>query len=269
MTKYQNYSNLDNYQKQQIIQELYVNNKLSFSDIAVKLNTYANKIRRDAISFDIPIRNKSDAQKNALITGKHSHPTKGKKRDDFTKNKIGLGVMNSWSNLTEQQLTDRKDKAKENWNNLSDDKKNEMLKLANRAVRETSKIGSKLEQYLLNRLLSDGIRTEFHKEQVLSNTKLQIDLFLTTIATALEIDGPSHFVPVWGNDALQRNIKYDNKKQGLIVGKGWNLIRIKQTKDFSQTRAELIYLKLKELYDTIITDKKQTGQIFIIEDNQL
>ena len=44
---------------------------------------------------------------------------------------------------------------------------------------------------------------------------------------------------------------------------------MEQTKDFSQTRAELIYLKLKELYDTIITDKKQTGQIFIIEDNQL
>ena len=54
MTKYQNYSNLDDYQKQQIIKELYVDNKLSFSDIADKLNTYANKIRRDAISFNIP-----------------------------------------------------------------------------------------------------------------------------------------------------------------------------------------------------------------------
>jgi hypothetical protein len=56
---------------------------------------------------------------------------------------------------------------------------------------------------------------------------------------------------VWGEDALKKNIVYDNKKQGLIVGKGLVLIRIKQTKDFSKTRSSLIYNELRDLLKTI------------------
>ena len=80
---------------------------------------------------------------------------------------------------------------------------------------------------------------------MLVTTKLQIDIFLPTMNTAIEIDGPSHFEPVWGDKSLERNIRYDNKKTGLILGKGWLLIRIKQTKDFSNSRATLIYEKLQ------------------------
>jgi hypothetical protein len=54
------------------------------------------------------------------------------------------------------------------------------------------------------------------------------------------VDGPSHFLPVWGEETLQRNIKYDNKKSGLILGKGLVLIRIKQMSDFSPSRAKII-----------------------------
>jgi hypothetical protein len=50
---------------------------------------------------------------------------------------------------------------------------------------------------------------------------------------------------------LNRNISYDNKKTGLIIGKGLVLIRIKQTKDFSKSRALLIYQELKTILDNI------------------
>ena len=89
-----------------------------------------------------------------------------------------------------------------------------------------------LTRFILDSLLQDGYKVDFHKEQSLLNTKLQIDLFLPSMNTAIEIDGPSHFLPVWGEDALAKNISYDQKKQGLILGKGLALIRIKQTKDF-------------------------------------
>lgn len=92
--------------------------------------------------------------------------------------------------------------------------------------------------------MNDGYKVDFHKEQMLLNTKLQIDLFLPELNVAIEVDGPSHFLPVWGEDALQRNIKYDNKKSGLILGKGLVLIRIKQLSDFSPTRAKLLYEQL-------------------------
>ena len=108
-----------------------------------------------------------------------------------------------------------------------------------------------LEKFILNSLLSDGYKVIFHQEQTLSNTKLQIDIMIPSINTAIEIDGPSHFLPVWGDEALERNVKYDQKKEGLIIGKGLYLIRIQQTKDFSKTRALLVYDKLKNALEQI------------------
>jgi len=238
------YIELTDKEKQNIINRLYHQENKSFQQIASQLGTYANKIRRDAIRLEIKIRDKSQAQKNAIKTGTHKHPTKGQVRSVETKNKIGISMMNTWETMSASEIEDRKRKAKQNWDNLSEDQKQLMIKNANTAVRHSSKHGSKLEKYLLTKLLEDGYKVDFHKEQVLSNTKLQIDLFLPMLNTAIEIDGPSHFLPVWGEDALDKNIRYDNKKTGLILGKGSVLIRIKQTKDFSNARASVIYTNL-------------------------
>lgn len=239
-----NYDSMTDNEKKKIINEKYVKEKKSFQQIATELNTYSNKIRRDAKKFQIQIRDKSEAQKNALATGNHKHPTKGKSRPEEIKLKIGSSVLQNWENMDEASLQNRKDKAKQHWNSLSEDEKQVIISAANKAVRETSKSGSKLEKFLLQKLLSSGYKVEFHQEQTLLTTKLQIDIFIPSLNTAIEVDGPSHFLPVWGDDALDRNVKYDNKKTGLLLGKGCVLIRIKQTKDYSPTRAEIIWNNL-------------------------
>lgn len=238
------YSQLNEQQKKDILFKMYLEQRLSLAEIAKQLNTYSNKLRRDAIKFDIKLRDKSKAQKNALKSGRHKHPTKGTERDDETKSKIGLGVLKNWENLSDAEKAARQEAARKNWENLSEEERANILKAANNAVRETSKIGSKLERYLHEKLLADGYKVDFHKEQMLLNTKLQIDLFLPSMSVAIEIDGPSHFKEVWGKDVLSKNIKYDNKKTGLILGKGLVLIRIRQEMDFSKSRAELIYNEL-------------------------
>lgn len=245
------YQNLSDQQKKEILRQEYELKKHSFNDIAEKYETYSNKIRRDAIKFKIKIRDKSQAQKNALQSGRTEHPTAGKERSQEVKNKIGMGVLQSWEELDDKTIKKRKDKARKNWESLSDDAKANILKQANDAVREASKKGSKLELFLFDQLLSDGYRVDFHKEQTLLNTKLQIDLFLPTLNVAIEVDGPSHFAPVWGADTLKRNKGYDNKKTGLILGKGMVLIRIRQLKDFSRSRAQLLYNNLKIELDKI------------------
>jgi len=268
MTNYpKSYNLLSKIQKEQLIRELYIKQKNSFADIAASYNTYANKVRRDAISFKIPIRDKSNAQKNALSTGKHKHPTKGSKRSDSEKAKIGKGVLKSWDSLDDQELANRKNKSKELWDQMDEDTKQNMIKKANQAVRNSSKVGSKLERFLLDKLISNGYKVDFHKEQTLSNTKLQIDLFLPTMNTAIEVDGPSHFLPVWGEEVLKKNQTYDSKKEGLLLGKGMALIRIKQTKDFSVTRANLIYSQLSDILKNISTNfPSADNRTFIIED---
>ncbi len=238
------YGTLSDAQKKEYIIKHYEKLGKSFQDIAAETDTYANKVRRDAIRFKIKIRDKSQAQKNALSTGKTKHPTKGTTRPNDIKQKIGKSVLKSWEGLSDKELKERKHKAKINWDNKSDQEKEYMLREANIAVRETSKKGSKLENFLLNKLLEHGYSVEFHKEQSILNTKLQIDLFLPKDNIAIEVDGPSHFEPVWGDDALKRNKKYDDKKTGLILGKGLYLIRIKQSKDFSNARAEIIFTDL-------------------------
>lgn len=264
MKSYDKYSDDE---KQTLIKKLYENEQKSFQDIATLLNTYANKVRRDAIKYKIKIRDKSAAQKNALITGKHTHPTKGKTRPDDIKEKIGKGVLESWENLSSSELNNRKQKAKQNWDKLSEDEKANMLNKANKAVRAASKQGSKLEKFLVNKLIADGYKIQFHQEQSLVTTKLQIDILVPSINVAIEVDGPSHFEPVWGDDTLKRNIKYDQKKTGLILGKGLVLIRVKQHKDFSKSRADIIYTKLKDHLQSIKNKFPDAdNRIILIED---
>jgi very-short-patch-repair endonuclease len=260
------YNNLSKEDRKAIIEKLYLIENKSFYDIAKEYDTYANKIRRDAVSFKIPIRDKSAAQKNALKVGNHKHPTKGKSRDQKTKDKIGLGVLSSWAELPAAELDKRKKNAKKQWEDMTVDQKESILKMANDAVRLSSKLGSKLENFLLSKLIADGYKVDFHKEQTLSNTKLQIDLFLPKIDVAIEVDGPSHFLPVWGDDTLKKNITYDQKKQGLILGKGWKLIRIKQKKDFSNARAGLLYDSLMSVIKSIESKTDNNQNLFIIED---
>ena len=246
-----NYKDLSPQEKKEVLYNLYIKKELSISTIADQLGTYSNKIRRDAIKCGIPLRDKSSAQKIALQSGRHKHPTKGTTRDEDTRSKIGLSVLNNWEELSESERAKRQIVAKQNWEGLSEDDKKSRLTLANQAVRRASKEGSKLEKFILQNLVKDGIKVDFHKEQMLSNTRLQIDLFLPTINTAIEIDGPSHFKEVWGKNTLSRNIKYDNKKTGLILGKGLVLIRIKQSRDFSNSRGLLVYNKLLEKINSI------------------
>jgi very-short-patch-repair endonuclease len=235
----QNYSQYSDSQKTSILHKHYVEENKSFQEIADMYDTYPNRVRRDAKKLGIKIRSKSEAQKLALESGKHKHPTKGTVRTEETKSKIGKSVMSSWDKMSDTELEKRSVLAKANWQSLSEDEKQDRFNKANQAVRESSKTGSKLEKFLYKGLLNNGYRVEQHKQNIL-NTKLHIDLFLPTISVAIEVDGPSHFEPVWGEEALKRAQAYDNKKTGILIGKGIKLIRIKQKKDFSKARASLI-----------------------------
>jgi very-short-patch-repair endonuclease len=253
-------------QKFNFLKQEYEKSKKSFKEIAQSVGTYSNKIRRDAIRLKIKIRDKSEAQKNALKSGKVSHPTKGKKRNEQTKQKIGTSVMKSWETLSDEELEKRKQTARNNWEKLSEDQKQNILKQANEAVRQSSKTGSKLEVFLFKLLLENGYKAEFHKEQSILNTKLQIDIFVPKLDVAIEVDGPSHFEPVWGNEALKKNQKYDNKKTGLLIGKGLKVIRVKQTKDFSKSRAGVIGDQLVKILEDIKNNKINSTTINIGDD---
>ena len=261
------YDQLSDTEKCNIIKKLYTKEKLSFAGIAKQLGTYSNKVRRDANKFNIKIRDRSQAQKNALQTGAVKHPTQGKNRSEEEKQKISMSQHESWKNQDENTKKQRSKKAKLRWQSMSESQKENLRVAAHQAIRETSKTGSKLEKFLLTKLIEKGYKPEFHKEQILSNTKLHIDLFIAKLNTAIEIDGPSHYISVWGDESLARNQKYDQKKNGLIIGKGMRLIRIKQLNDYSNARAEIVFSKLDNLLQQIKQNSLDSSQkILYIED---
>lgn len=79
-------------------QREYVEKERSLHDIAQEHGTYANKIRREILSFGFHTRNKSEAQKAALRTGRHKHPTKGRPRPPDVKLKISASVAEARHN---------------------------------------------------------------------------------------------------------------------------------------------------------------------------
>ena len=117
---------------------------------------------------------------------------------------------------------------------MPDEKKQEFQRLSSQAIRKASKEGSKLEKFLFELLTQHGYRVEYHKEHLLLNEKLHIDLFLPDSSVAIEIDGPSHFEPIWGQEALERTQRSDKQKSGLILNSGMVLVRIKNTKGISE-----------------------------------
>ncbi len=216
---------LDN-QKHKII-ELYTKELESILVIAEKYSTYPNKIRRLLINNGVTMRSKSESQKIALKNGRHGHPTKGKKRSNEVKVKISESIHGYWENIQPDDYKKRSDKAKENWDKMSEQQKDDLRKLSGQGIREAAKFGSKIELFLFEELTQNNVTVVFHKKGLIPRQDLEVDLFIPQINAAIEIDGPSHFLPIWGEENLQKHIAADARKNGLLIATGFKVIRIK------------------------------------------
>lgn len=198
----------------------------SFHELAEEYGTYANKIRRLLKKLGVTLRDKSEAQSFALQRNRKEHPTAGKVRTDEERLKISKTISKFWDNISDEEREKVVERAREQWDNMSVEKKQDMLKKATDANRKASKEGSSVEKYVLQVLQDAGYFVKFHEKNVLS-TELELDLTIPALRTVIEIDGPSHFKPVWGEKSLQRQIDADTRKSGIILSKGLVLIRVK------------------------------------------
>ncbi len=202
----------------------------SYASIATELNSYPNAVRRLALKLGIKPKGKSEAQAQALASGRHGHPTKGRVRSKEEKIAISEGVAKSWKNLTEDEYNDRVEQGRTQWANMTKTEKDRLQSLAMEAVRKASREGSQLEKFITQHLKDAGFLIEFHKKRFLANDALELDLFMPERNIAIEIDGPTHFLPIWGEDALVKTMRADNEKNALLASYGVSIIRVKQLK---------------------------------------
>lgn len=199
--------------------------------IAKELNTYPNKIRRILIKHGKEMRDRSEAQKNALKTGVAEHPTQGRKRSYKEKLKISKSMVKSWNSIDDTERERRAEMSRQQWLNMSNEDRDNMRQAATEALKHAARQGSKFENFIYRKLSDYGFNIESHKKDLIYNQKLEIDLYISDLKTIIEVDGPSHFFPVWGEDKLAKQIKADNEKNGLILSKGFVVVRLKVLKN--------------------------------------
>lgn len=207
--------------------KMYCDHDLSVTEIAEKIGTYPNKVRRRLVQLGIPLKTKSEAQRNALLQGRTKHPTEGTKRDKETKRKISEGTAKHWEKLDEfskkkkcKHLTDYR-------NSLTEEEKKEIMHLSSIGRRKAATKGSKFEIVLSDYLTSQGYSVIFHKKGAIINPTFEVDMLLPTLKVAIEVDGPTHYLPIHGEEKLLKQQRADAEKNGLLISEGWVIIRFK------------------------------------------
>lgn len=237
-----------------LYKKLYIDKQLSWAEIAKQVDSYAQKVRRDAIKLGIKSRDKADAQIVALAHGRNVHPTKGKKLSNETKAKISENMGQVWDNLSEEEREKRSQIGKESWDKKSDQEKELFFRKSVAAIRQAAKDGSKMEKAIFKALSDNGYKVLKHQEHVLKNERFHIDLYVPSCRTAIEIDGPMHFEPVFGQEKMQKRQFKDSEKNGLILSSEMALIRVKLDRRESQRFTAHIISQILDLLQKIKTE---------------
>jgi very-short-patch-repair endonuclease len=194
--------------------------------LAKELDTYPKKIERILKKNGYTLRSRSESQSLAIQNGRAKHPTKGLKRTEEEKAKISIGVEKAWKEMPEDAKQEFRKSAKNRWDNMAPEKRREMQEKAGRALRLACLEGSKQEKFLKKKLEEAGHKVVMHRKGLIEGN-FEIDLLLPELNTIIEVDGPQHFLPVFGETKLANTIKMDSIKNGLLVSKGFCVLRVK------------------------------------------
>lgn len=231
--------------------------------IAKEYGTYPNRIRRMLQKEGMTLRSKSEAQKVALETGVSKHPTEGKTRSNEEKLKISSALGDYWDNMSDEERQKRSEISKQNWDNMSNEEHARITALGIEGIRRAAKEGSKLEKDVLAGLEKEGYSVEAHNKNLIPMEKLEIDLYIRKLNVIIEIDGPSHFLPIWGADHLQKQERYDLKKNGTLLSKGFVVIRVKAIKDPSLSRTHTLISTIVDILKSVEEKFPEESKRFI------
>lgn len=195
--------------------------------IAAALGTYPNRIKRILKKNNEPLRNRVEAQKNAMEQGRYKHPTQGIGHSEEVRLKISENVHQTWLDLSDTEKEARRAVARKNWANLSADERSDRQRKALEAVRSAAINGSKLELFIVNYLMDAGYEVLHHSAYKVGTEQMELDIFLPAENIVIEVDGPSHYEPIWGDECLTRNQVADNKKNGILLSSGIHILRIR------------------------------------------
>ncbi len=182
---------------------------MSVRALAKEKGVHANTLRREMIKAGIPIKTRSESLKVAYSTGQIVA------RSGFTltdEHRTQISKANKGKVIGLRNTT----------NNLIINRAEAMRGRGASGNREAAKKGSKFERILVEKFQALGYNVT--PQFVLDSYK--IDLMFIKEKIAIEIDGPSHREPIYGEDKLANTMAKDKAKDEAMINKGYSIIRI-------------------------------------------
>lgn len=232
------------------VRRLYLEEGLSMRGVAKKIGAPLATLSRFMKKCGITARDKAQAQKNFLKD--HDHQMKGRKHSDATKKKISHSLGDFWDSLDDDEREAFRRKIgsawQRKWAGMSEQERKLMMEgLSNKAKAAQGK-GSRLERYIAEELRKRGYLVEERSIHYTAGKNFEVDLALPNELIALEVDGPTHFLPIYGDEHLEKQKQRDARKDDMINAVGYSVLRIRDNNGaLSQLRIDKIEQAIEEI----------------------
>lgn len=256
------YSLCNEDEQKQVLLDLYEKDCLSMGAIAKLWGTNESRVRSLILKFEIPIRDRGTARKKAFESGRLQVYKNSQSPE--AREKISKAAAERW-NANPDTKAEYSERMTEYWKQ-NQDKVSRRTKAGMEAIRKTSTEGSKMEAFLAEQLKALGHKVMTHSRHRIMDKSLHLDLLLPSINVAIEVDGICHAKAIFGQKKLVQSTLADGRKNGLLMGSGLHVIRIRYTKKFTDYSAKEVLAKLLE---TLTKLKSSTSpQYVILEEKQ-
>lgn len=238
---------------EQEVRRLYLEEGLSMRRVAKEVGAPLATLSRFMKKFGITARDKATAQKNYLKD--HDHQMKGRKHTDETKKQISASLGEFWDSLSDDEREEFKRKIgsawQRKWASMSEaERKLAMQDLSLKAKQAQGK-GSALEHFIAEGLRERGYTVEERSTRYTAGKDFEVDLALPNEMIAIEVDGPTHFLPIHGEEHLAQQQERDTRKDDMVNAAGLSVLRVR---DNSGPRSQLRLDKIEQAIQEIKQD---------------
>ena len=232
------------------VHQLYTREGLSMRKVAEKLSVPLATLSRFMKKHGIEARSKAQAQKNYLRDNEHQ--MKGRRHTDATKKKISSSLGEFWDNLSDEEREEVKRKIgsawQRKWAAMSNQERKLMMEGLSSKAKEVQGQGSRLERFIAEELRKRDYVVEELSTNYTAGKDFEVDLALPIECVAIEVDGPTHFLPIYGKEHLAQQEERDNRKDEMINAAGYSVLRIRDNNGpLSNLRIDRIEQAIKEV----------------------
>lgn len=234
------------------VRRLYQDEGMSLRNVAKELGVSLATLSRFMKKVGIQTRDKATAQKNYLKDNEHQMA--GRTHTEETKQKISQGLGEFWDSLSPEASEELRQRIgsgwKRKWESMSEAERHAMMSELSAKSRLSQGNGSRLERFIAEELRSRGFIVEERTTNYTIGKDMEVDLALPSQGIAIEVDGPTHFLPIYGEDHLAQQQERDGRKDQQIIDAGYSVLRIRDNNGpLSQLRMERIVSAINDIIE--------------------